>query len=329
MGARARLLFLVKAAISVGLLVWLGVIIAEREGMNALLARLGSLAPVAVIVAIGIHFVAVIAGVARWRVLLDARGLGQPFPWLVRSFLIGRFVGAFTPSTAGLDGWRAFEVARKSGDAAGSAGVIVVEKLIGLVGMAIVCAAVTPLGGLERLGPTALPIALAIAAGSAVGLWVLAAPARAKALASVAPAKVRPRLEKIAEALASGGLRPAKLALAVGLGIVTHLALSSVFVATGAALGADVAPAAMLAIGNAIVIAVLLPISVGGVGVREGVAVALLAGAGVPASEAALIATLGWLTGQVPALIGGMLLLIDRSSPRGTGSPSPSPDESG
>jgi uncharacterized membrane protein YbhN (UPF0104 family) len=316
MTSRARALLAVKAVVSLALLAWLGARIAEREGMDALVARLGTLAIPPIAAAIALHVIAVIAGVLRWRVLLDARGLGQPFGWLLRSFLIGRFIGAFTPSTTGLDGWRSFDVARRTGDVVGSASVILVEKLIGLVGMAMVCAAVAPFGAIDRLGRGALPLALAIALGAGFGLWLLATPARTRRLAAAAPRPLRARAERFAEALASGGLHAGRLAGAVGLGIVSHLALSAVFAATGLALGVDVDPMLLVAVGNAIVIAVLLPVSIGGVGVREGVAVFLLAGAGATDADAVLIALLGYLTGQVPALVGGILLAIDRDARR-------------
>jgi len=321
---RARLLLAVKAAISVGLLAYLLSQIAAREGMGALGERLGALDPVAIAAALGLHAVAVIAGVARWRMLLDARGLGQPLPWLLRSFLIGRFVGAFTPSTTGLDGWRGYEIARRTGDVAGSAGVILVEKLVGIVGMAIVCAALAPLGVLDQLGPTALPMALGLAAIAATGVWVLASPSRIGALARIAPGPIRGKATKVATALAAGKLSGGRLAGAIALGIVQHLALSAVFAATGAALHVGVPLGTLLAVGNAITISVLLPISIGGVGVREGVAVALLST--VATSDAALIALLGWLTGQVPALIGGILLAMDRSAPKISDVATPAPN---
>jgi uncharacterized membrane protein YbhN (UPF0104 family) len=308
------LLVAIQVAVSVGLLAWLLLRIAEREGMSALAERMGTLAWLPVAAAIALHFVAVLAGVARWRLLLDARGLGQPFLWLLRSFLIGRFIGAFTPSTAGLDGWRGFEVARRTGDVAASASVILVEKLVGLIGMATVCAAVLPFGVLDRMGATALlGIVSGIAFASAMGLWILASPERTRRLARWLPKPLRARAARLAEGLATGGLTGGRLATAVGWGCISHLALSAVFAATGLALEVPVDPLALLAVGNAIVMAVLVPVSVGGVGVREGMAVFLLAGAGVSEADAVLIALLGYLTGQFPALVGGILLAIDRA----------------
>jgi uncharacterized membrane protein YbhN (UPF0104 family) len=313
---KRRLLFAAKAAFSLGLLAWLILKVGEREGMDALGDRLMSVTPLPILIAVVLHFAAVLSGVARWQVLLRARGISQPFPWLFRSFLIGRFIGAFTPSTTGLDGWRAFEVARRTGDVAGSASVIVVEKLFGLVGMALVCAVLTPMGALDQLGPSALPIALSIAGGSAFGLWILSSAKRTRILARFAPKFVRGRAEKLAEALATQELDRTRVMSALALGVLSHVSISAVFAATGAAIDVDAPLVSLLAVGNAITIAVLLPISLGGVGVREGVAVMLLAGAGVPTSDAVLVALLGYVTGQAPAILGGILLMLDRNAPK-------------
>ncbi len=89
-----------------------------------------------------------------------------------------------------------------------------------------------------------------------------------------------------------------------------------VFAATGTALGVDASLAELAIVGNAIVLATLLPISVGGFGVREGTAVALLAVVGVPAGEAVFVALLGYLAAQPPALVGGVLQLTEAAPPR-------------
>ncbi len=309
---RGRWLLAVKAAVSIGLLAWLVSGVASREGMPVLVARASSVAPGPVVAAVGLHLTAVLAGVLRWRVLLQARGLAQPLPWLVRSFLIGRFVGAFTPSTAGLDGFRAIEVARRTGDAAGSASVMVVEKLFGLVGMAVVCAALAPLGALDGLGPMVLPVTFGVAAVAASGIALLHAPAVLKALAARAPGPLHGPAGRAADALARHPLGWSRSMVALGLGVASHLALSATFAAAGAALAVDVSWGTLLSVGNATVVAVLLPVSIGGIGVREGVAVALLSGAGVSTSEAVLVALTGYVTGQVPALLGGLLLVLER-----------------
>jgi uncharacterized membrane protein YbhN (UPF0104 family) len=117
---------------------------------------------------------------------------------------------------------------------------------------------------------------------------------------------------RAADALARHPLGWSRSMVALGLGVASHLALSATFAAAGAALSVDVSWGTLLSVGNAIVVAVLLPVSIGGIGVREGVAVALLSGAGVSTSEAVLVALTGYVTGQVPALLGGLLLVLER-----------------
>lgn len=318
--SRARLLLAVKATISVALLGWLVRAMLLRDGVEVLSQRLGDLRGAWVALAVGLHFLAVLAGTLRWRALLLARGLVLPLPTLLRSFLVGRFIGAFTPSTTGLDGYRALDVARRTGETAASASVIVVEKLVGLVAMASVCAVLLPFGLAARLGPTGIASAIAMAGVAGAGLFVLSSAERARALARLLPGPLRSRGEKIALGLAGAGSSAGTIGIALALGVATHLCLSATFAATARALGVDLPLGELLGIGNAIVIAVLLPVSVGGVGVREGAAVALFAGAGVVTTDAVLVALLSYLTGQVPALVGGVLLLLPGGPPQAAAS---------
>ncbi len=99
----------------------------------------------------------------------------------------------------------------------------------------------------------------------------------------------------------------------MSLGVVSHLATALVFVGTGLALGVEATPLELAIVGNAIVLATLLPVSVGGFGVREATAVALLATVGVSTSDALLVGLLGYLVAQPPALQGGALLASKRA----------------
>lgn len=313
--SKRRALLGLKAAISLGLLAWLGHKMLAQGGLDGLGARLGAIAPGWVLVAIGLHLAAVLVGVSRWRLLLEASAIELRFGWLLRSYLIGRFVGAFTPSTTGLDGWRLYEVGRESGQMSRSAAVIALEKLVGLIAMATVTASLVPFGGVALLGPGALVGALAIGLGAAAGLLLMRHPGWLAAIATRAPSRLGGLLGRAVDAMRESRLSRAELAGAVLRGVVSHLAISSVFVATAWALGLDVELGTLLIVGNAITLAVLLPVSIGGVGVREGVAVALLATVGVGPTDGVLVGLLGYLTGQVPALLGGLAMLISRRPP--------------
>ena len=312
---KMRLLVALKLLVTLTLL---GVLVHQmwqRDGIDALVARLRLLEPLWVGGAIALHFGAVTAGVLRWRTLLNARGITLPLTTLYRSFLIGRFFGAFTPSTTGLDGYRLWDVGRRTGEVVKSGAVILVEKLVGLVGMATVCLILLPFGLMERLGFAGIAAALGMAAVALLGLLLLSSETRTRRLAGMLPKALRGRGEKLATSL-SGGLSWSSLAATLLMGIASHACLSATFAASGLALQLQVSPLVLLAVGNAIVVSVLLPISLGGVGVREGVAVALLVSSSVTTTDAVALAVLGYLTGQAPALLGGILLTLSGNKDR-------------
>ncbi|HEY8427537.1 MAG TPA: lysylphosphatidylglycerol synthase transmembrane domain-containing protein, partial [Sandaracinaceae bacterium] len=235
-----RWLAVLKVVVSAGLLAWLLVRMAQREGIPTLVDRLYAIEPAWLAAAVALHALAVLGGVLRWRSLLSGAGIELPLGWLVRSFLVGRFVGAFTPSTAGLDGWRIWDAGTASGAMGKSAAVIVVEKLVGLIGMALVCAALVPFGGAELLGPSAILVALALAGGAATGLAAIARPALLRRLGERLPRALRGRSQRALEALSSARLDARRLATTVLLGVLSHVALSAVFWATAGALAVDV-----------------------------------------------------------------------------------------
>lgn len=279
--------------------------ITTREGLTGLGPRLLELNPLFVLLALVLPWVALSSGVLRWKTLLRLEGIKLPFRWLLRSFLRGRFVGAFTPSTTGLDLYRLVDVAKDHSKAA-SGRVILVEKLYGLVALAMVTLMLLPFGVARFFGTAGLLMAAALGAVSVVGLFVLERPGLLRRL-PLSKAK------KLADAL--GASRPSlrRRAELMSLGVVSHLATALVFVATGLALGVEATPFELAIVGNAIVLATLLPVSVGGFGVREATAVALLGTVGVSTSDALLVGLLGYLVAQPPALIGGALLAAKRA----------------
>ena len=65
--------------------------------------------------ATGIKFIGILASMYRWQLMLAGQRIELPFRHIFGSFLIGRFIGTFLPSTAGLDGYKLYDAARFSG----------------------------------------------------------------------------------------------------------------------------------------------------------------------------------------------------------------------
>lgn len=294
----------IKAIVSIALLTWVVRAAVEREGADALWTRATGLDPWWLVGAVALQVVSVFAGIVRWKLLLEDRGLALRLPWLTRSYFIGRFLGTLTPSTMGLDLYRIVAVARVTGDKARSVGAIFLEKLLGLLALAFTGASVLWLTHETWFSDGAPLVLVLTAVGACVCLLILFKP---RLLERITPRVLRARAPGLFATLTGHPLSPRVAAVSMLLGIASHLATGATFVAAARALGVGVPPLDMLAVGVAIVVATLLPVSISGVGVREGVAVLLLSRAAVSPADAVIVALLGYLSAQPPSLLGGLL----------------------
>lgn len=304
-----------KRLVSIGLLAAIVGLVATREGMSGFGERLATMDARWLLAGAVLAWIAVIASALRWQRLLALEGVERSRLWCLGSFLRGRFVGAFTPSTVGLDLYRLVDAGSGARGPAGRA--LLVEKLYGLVALAMVSAILLPFGLRDCFGAGGALMVLALGLGAGLGVLALERPALLRWVGRFLPASLAAFGGRAADALQAGRPAPRQRVQLLGLGLVTHATTAAIFAATGAALGVGVGPLALTIVGNAIILATLLPISVGGVGVREGTAVALLAAQGVPAADAALLAFLGYLCAQPPALVGGLSHVL-RSRPSGS-----------
>jgi glycosyltransferase 2 family protein len=312
---------ILKAVVSGSLLVGVLVLIARRQGFDALVERARGLHGLPLLAAVGLQLGSVGFAITRWRILLRAQGIDLPLRRLARSFFVGRFYGVFTPSTAGLDVYRAVDIGRAAGDGVRSAAAIVVEKLCGLLSLALVTFALLPFGGDRWLGREGIVLTAAVGLCAIAGLVSLRRPALFAPLVARLPRRVRPKLEGALQTVTDRPLGGLSLFRALALGALSHLCMSAVYAATAHALGLEIGLAELLLVGNAIIVATLLPVSVAGVGVREGTAVALLGAIGVSPADALLVAVLGFLATQPPALVGGAIELggaLGEGAPGGT-----------
>lgn len=309
-----------RRLVTFGLLGWVLAHILRRADPGALGRALAHASSGWLLLAGLLSALGVALGVARFAVLLRTAGLGESWPWLLRITLEGRFVGAFTPSTVGLDVYRAIAVGRRSGQPGLASSVVLMEKLLGVSALASLGVALAVLGS-GHLDARGVWATVGLGAGCVSGLWLLLHPARLRGISSRLPHLLRAKLDRVLSALERRRPGATPLAAALGLSVAGHLMTAAVFWATARALGLRVPPVELLTIGVALVLSALLPISAGGVGVREGVAVVLLGALGVAAPEATLVATLGWLLSQPPAIVGGVLTLLPEvdAAPTGAG----------
>jgi uncharacterized protein (TIRG00374 family) len=266
-------------------------------------------------VAVGLIVCSFLVASVRWRLLLVVAEVPASIRRTVRAYLAGAFANNLLPTGFGGDALRAWMVSGASLPFARSLTSVAVDRATALacgIGLAWVGVAVDR----EELGAAQLaPLALVTAAGAIALLVALVALSRG-GLGRYVPQRARPWVGEIAGTLRTYLADRPLVVLVLVLGFAFQLLTLAAIWALGEALGLDLAPALIAVVVPLILIATALPISIGGFGVREGSYVALLADAGVSASEATLLSLLSAAAMAIASLPGGLLLLVGYEKPQ-------------
>jgi arylsulfatase A-like enzyme/uncharacterized membrane protein YbhN (UPF0104 family) len=250
----------------------------------------------------------------RWKVLLEGQGFVIPLRHLVQSFLIGRFIGSFSPGTSGLDGYRIYDISRYTGMVARSVSVIFVEKLIGFFVLGSLLLAAVPVGAslfAKRAVDTTALVAMGVVFSGIMlaSLVVLFRPGIIRWLADrLIPraSPFRPKVDKALRAVTAYEKRKLHLAKATAISFCVHLCTIGMYFCTSRAIR-EIVPAADLFATAALMIgATIIPISIAGIGMREGVFAYLLG------PVAAIYAFGGYLVEELISLFGGPVWLARR-----------------
>ena len=249
----------------------------------------------------------------KWRVLVHAKQLHPPYSFLLRVVFVSNFLGVFLPTGLGGDTVRMYSLSRVYKHAADSVSSVIVERLTGmtaLLAMVIVGAYLT-IG--DPLGRILVPNALVPGGLLFVVLVVLLSPAGyqfTRWLTGLVSARYGfDFLMRVDAAVRTYGQLPGSVmkSLAVSAGIQVCRIMSVYLAVVSLGVGLSFVDALIL-VPPAMFIG-MLPVTVGGFGVREGAMVVLLGLADIPATEAfavALVIRVATLASDLP---GGALLV--------------------
>ena len=268
--------------------------------------------------AAGIKFVGILASMQRWRVLLAGQGIELPFRHIFGSFLIGRFIGTFLPSTAGLDGYTLYDAARFSGRTIEVTAAKFLEKIIGITGIFLSYLVALPAGigmfhailGEERGDLVALlgvALCLGIVGGLLVVLWFPGLVVwGVEHLPLPGKARLHGLVRRISHAASAYKSKKSLVVYALGLSFVVHFTTAAMYYFTARAIsapGAEFWPI-VLASSIQILATVLSPITIAGEGIRELAQLVLLQNM-IGAGPAIVSAALGFWAAEALTLGGG------------------------
>ena len=296
-----------KAAISSGLLVWL-LLHTPLAEIRDVLSRLD---PRAALAGLALAFATwCLSALRLWLLAFEF-----PFGTMARMTFVGMYYGTVLPGQVAGDVVKAYRLSAGQSAPGRAAAATFVDRVVAMAGLLVTCAFAVPW---VRELPARLGAAIAIAAalgvlGVALGShprvrsWLLdASPGERSAPRSLA-ARFGSGLHQVLE-------HRGRLASNFAVAMAYHAVCVAIHVVVGTALGIELSVAAWCVTYTGVSLLTLLPVSIAGVGLREGGYVGLLGLFGIPAAQALSLSLLIFAYALVGALAGAVLDFSDRPS---------------
>lgn len=296
-----------------GSAVVLGILLALVP-LDELRAALARVPPTVWAGALGTYLALHLIGVAKWRLLMNGAGAGLSFRDTARCYYFGLFGNIFLPSIVGGDVVRAGLATRLSQSKSGVILGSLVDRTLDTAGLAAVAGIgmlllPTAVDPRSRTTFVAVVGILALAGLTALGLLVLVPWVRR------VPYRIRRKFVPPRRAYLALRREPARLVASLLLGIVLQTLLVLLNAWLGRVMGVEIAVVVWLFVWPLAKIAAIVPITQGGIGVREGALVVLFQPFGVPAAAAMATGLVFTAIVMAGGLVGGAVaFLLGRGS---------------
>ncbi len=318
---RRRLFSLLKLVLTAALIT----LLLRRISLADALALLAGAQLAPLLAALLLFALSTLAGAWQWGRFLSAMGIRMPLLKLLELYWVGLFFNNFLPSNVGGDVVKVLDLSRAKWDPLASTTATLADRLTGLSALAFLAVlAAWLLRGQPELASLSRWVLLGGLLFLGLGLLFLASPfaglvrRSASRVGLLPPGGIRARVLEQLRLLRShrgliGGLFCYSL-LIQGLRVSVHYLVSL-------SLLGDASPGLFdfFLVIPPLAFLLTLPITLGGLGLREGAALPLFAPLGVAGEEAVAVEVLAYLVMIAVSLQGGVLFLM-RKQGRQSGS---------
>lgn len=315
---KEKVLTVLKIIISLALIAYLF----YKIDLSAALRLMAQADPLYISLALLLYLGAITTGGLKWYILLRAQGIHIPFLSLLGYTFVGVFFNNFLPANVGGDVMRGWGLARQTERAAEAAVSVVVDRIVGFIAFmsaaaltAAVAVYLTGRADLLKILLAALIALTLIAGGFALLLsrrvWALFG--RLFALSFLAP--LAPLYERLSGALSAYRHSYGVLAAAFCISLLTLILSNFVNYLIAEALGGGIPLLYIFLFNPLIAFVLLVPISIGGLGVGQGAYVVFFGLAGVPEHLALSVSLAMQVIIYISSLPGGVLWWRGRVEP--------------
>ena len=316
MGTRKWPKLLLRIAVSATLLA----LLLHREGGQKVLENLSRLSPWFVLFAWVFYAGCQWLSAWRWHLLLLPKQIDVPISKLFRFYMVGMFLNNFMPGAVGGDVVKAYYLYRwiKHGNYAVIS--VFLERFTGLIGLTII-SVVTLLFGYSYI---ASPIILYIVAATSALLVAIVVVLWCEPISDFAirsfrwllPAAFVRRLHELYAALAGYRRHGGTLLTTIAISVVIQLLFAVYYALASQALGIPIDIIYFMLFLPPVTLLTMIPISLGGLGVREGVMIFLFSRVGVSAADILAISLSVHVLNTLLSVWGGLLLLGKEHVPK-------------
>lgn len=305
------LIFFGKAVVSIAL-IWYLLSITE---FSAVFASLRSATPFWLLLSFVTLLIGKILTSYRWQILLKAQNIEIPLRFLIASVFVGQFFNSFLPTTVGGDAMRAYDTASQSKESTKSVMSVFADRLIGVFALVILALFALLVGYIsgQDVSFYVIPVLLVFFLCSLVILMII----NAKLVGILDRVLQYLRLPKIAakldEAYQSIHIlkdepRILLIAFLVSLLLQVNVILFYYFIGVSLDLGVSFLYFSMIV--PVALVVLLVPFSINGIGIREGIFVYLLTELGVQTKDAIALSWISFGLMLTQGLIGGIIFAL-------------------
>lgn len=308
-----RALVATKLVVSCGLIA----LVLRGTDVGEVLGAIGRADMRLVLLSLCLFFVGYGITAGRWRTLLGTQRVEASLAVLIRSFMVAVFFNNLLPSTIGGDAIRVYDSWRLGCGKAEAVVVIFMDRFMGLLSLVLFASA-----GLALLPelPVDVPLAQAAAllgvGGVAVILWFMFSPPPTPPSGQGGPFVAVPFVERtlrrLREAVDSFRGKRGALGRALALSLLLQVNVVVAYYLMARSLDLPVPFLDYFLIIPAALLILMAPVSINGIGLREGAFVFFLGLYGVGKAEAVAFAWIAYGVLLVQGLLGGIVYAFRR-----------------
>ena len=307
----ARLAFLIKLAISGALLA----VLFWRVDRTAFLTSLRSLSLPFLLGCVALYVLGYLVSIVRWQLLLRAEGIRLPMWRLGLVYFEGAFFNLFLPTLIGGDIMRGYFIYKMTQGHDASIASILVDRLCGFAALMVIAVGALTLAH-GRFDDPQVAVAIVSVAACFAGLMVVllnrGLTSRASGMLGVVGlARFQAKLQGLVDAIRRYRRHRRALAQALALSALLQALIIVTYYFIGVALNLGVPLVYFFLFVPLITALAMLPVSVAGLGVREGGVVYFFAKVGVDPATALGMSLVWFSLALAVSCLGGVAFLLD------------------